>query len=105
MTNTTQKFTHNDKVRFVLSNHDIYNTVDALSMIIHTLIINPSQIDLTQESWWQTNNWWDDKAFVQSLQDIGVKIPSEITVKLAPLEPVDSRETPSASEHEPVSNM
>ena len=72
--------TKKDWIRFILSNHKLYNTKQKLSDILTQLDLNPEDINLAIEPWFETNNWWDDVKFVQALHDIGVVFPHEIQI-------------------------
>jgi hypothetical protein len=65
--------TKEQKIRFILSNHAIYNTSEKLHKILASFGLPCSDLDVSIEQWWYTNNWWDDVDFVNSLHSIGVK--------------------------------
>ena len=70
--------TKKDWIRFILNNHNIYNTKETLTSILKSTNVEPKELLLDLEPWFETNNWWDDEKFVQSMKEAGVKFPVEI---------------------------
>ena len=91
------KPSQSDNIRFIVSNHQLYHNANTLLAVLANMHIDAKTINLDQEAWWQTNNWWDDKEFMLTLAEVGVPIPTTVRVKLAPfgsrvVSPVKSHE-------------
>ena len=71
------------KTRFILSNHKLYNSPDKLLRIMNDLELKPAEMDLSCESWWVNNNWWENNAFIQALYECQVDIRKTIVIKLS----------------------
>ena len=71
-----------DWVRYIVSNHERFNTPEALCKILDQFKIKAVDVNLAQEAWWSTNNWWDDHVFIDALSQVGVIIPKEIRIRL-----------------------
>jgi len=69
------------KIRFVLSNHELYRDVEKLKEIFKAWEIDPCSVNVAFEEWWVSNNWWDDTEFLKSLRLIGVNLDRHIVVK------------------------
>lgn len=73
--------TDKDLVRFIFSNHMVFNNPYKLEKILQKMNVKKDNVDLKAEIWWENNNWWDNKAFLQAAKDVGIYIPKELTIK------------------------
>jgi hypothetical protein len=76
-----RQITKDDWVRFVFSNHSIFNTKEALHSIMHSVNITLDELKPSLEPWFETNNWWDDSKFIETLKEVGVVFPQEILIR------------------------
>lgn len=76
-----RKVTKEDWVRFIFSNHNIFNTKETLHSIMHNVSVKPDELNLSLEPWFETNNWWDDSKFIETLKEVGVLFPQEILIR------------------------
>jgi hypothetical protein len=70
-----------EKIRYILSNHTLYNNFEAFSKIMKISELTKEEFDFTLESYWYTNNWWDDKEFINTLIAYGIDLNTEIKIK------------------------
>lgn len=69
------------KTRYIVSNHMIYNTPEKLTTIMKNISISPSDFDISCETWYKTNNWWDDLEFMDAMNICGIDITKAIYKK------------------------
>ena len=70
-----------EKIRYVLSNHTMYNNFEAFSNIMLSLKLTKEEFDVNQEPYWYTNNWWDNNDFLITLKAYGIDINKTIRIK------------------------
>jgi hypothetical protein len=73
--------TQEQKQRFILSNYILFDDVDKLKDIMDTWNVDPKEFDVAFEDYWESLDWWNDKAFLEALSTVGVDIDKKITVK------------------------
>lgn len=69
------------KIRFIVSNHILYNTPEKLANIMKNIDISVEDFNIACESWYKTNNWWDDNDFMNAMNMCGIDITKKINIK------------------------
>lgn len=72
--------TEQQKIRFICSNHMLYDTPEKLKTIMSGLDINPDRFDVSNESWYESVGWWKDEAFLGALTNVNVELDKDIIV-------------------------
>ena len=70
------------KIRFVVNNHIRFSTPDKISKIISNLNITIDEFDLDIEPWYIHCNWWNNKAFIASMQKVGINTIKNCRIKM-----------------------
>lgn len=74
--------TNQQKIRFICSNHKLYDSAEKVGLIMCELGILPCDFDIAQESWWESVEWWKDDLFLQALGSVNVALDKTITIKV-----------------------
>ena len=69
------------KIRFIVSNHMLYNTPEKLLNIMENIGISAEEFDIACEPWYKTNNWWDDPFFINAMDVCGIDNKKKINIK------------------------